>query len=50
MPKVTMVDVKHKHVVIDKLDIDFDDNDIVIDLYIKAKYKGYAITVDYSDF
>lgn len=50
MPKVTMVDVKNKRVIIDKLDIDLEDNDFVIDLYIKAKYKGYALTVDYSDF
>lgn len=50
MPKVIMVDVKNKHVIIDDLIIDLDDNDFVVDLMIKAKYKGYALTVDYSDF
>lgn len=50
MPKVIMVDVKNKHVIIDNLIIDLDDNDFVVDLMIKAKYKGYALTVDYSDF
>ena len=50
MPKVIMVDIKNKHVIIDNLIIDLDDNDFVVDLMIKAKYKGYAITVDYSDF
>ena len=45
-----MVDVKNKHVIIDNLIIDLDDNDFVVDLMIKAKYKGYALTVDYSDF
>lgn len=50
MPKVILVDVKKKHVIIDNLIIDYDDIDFVVDLMIRAKFKGYALTVDYSDY
>ena len=48
MPKVSMIDMNAKRGIIDELDVEFDDNDFVIDLLIKAKYKGYTVTIDYS--
>lgn len=49
MPRLSMIDRKNNDVKIDRLDFEFDDNDFVIDMLVKAKYKGYIVVIDYND-